>query len=219
MDFRGGREWCDDLKRVWKDRSGIEQWVGVPLKVLTLISPPTWVIILFNRKDRWITDLYVVLVLVFSVVTYLFAPHCWCAWISTYFSASTVIVLLNVVLLSRVFGPPFSPERSLLLFICNAAQITFMFAIWYYLYRVPDPLIKSILTFATIGYAAEMKPVAMVQIATDFVLLAIYLSQLIGGPKNGMTRRSGQFRASMPPTIMRGRRAQALGLIRPNRAT
>jgi hypothetical protein len=118
-----------------------------------------------------------------------------------------------------VFGPPFSPERSLLLFICNAAQITFMFAIWYYLYRVPDPLIKSILTFATIGYAAEMKPVAMVQIATDFVLLAIYLSQLIGGPKNGMTRRSGQFRASMPPTIMRGRRAQALGLIRPNRAT
>jgi hypothetical protein len=131
MDFPGGREWCDELKRVCKDRSGIEQWFGVPLKVLTLISLTTWVIILFNRKDRWITDLYVVLVLIFSVVTFRFFPNVWCAGFSTWFSASTVIVLLNVVLLSRVFGEVFSPERSLLLFTCNAAQITFMFATWY----------------------------------------------------------------------------------------
>jgi hypothetical protein len=48
------------------------------------------------------------------------------------------------------------------------------------------------LTFATIGYVDvdEMKPIAMVQIATDFVLLAIFLSHLIGrvGAKNQMTR-------------------------------
>jgi hypothetical protein len=36
-----------------------------------------------------------------------------------------------------------------------------MFATWYYLCRVPDPLIKALLTFATINYAEEMKPVAM----------------------------------------------------------
>jgi hypothetical protein len=31
MDFPGGREWCDGLKKVLKKTSGIEQWVGVPL--------------------------------------------------------------------------------------------------------------------------------------------------------------------------------------------
>jgi hypothetical protein len=126
----------------------------------------------------------------FSVVTYFWAPNVWCAGFSTFFSASTVIVLLNVVLLQRVFGAVFSPERSLLLFICNAAQITFMFATWYNLCGVRDPLLKSILTFATISYVDvdKMKPVAMAQIALDFLLLAIFLSHLIGrvGPRNGV---------------------------------
>jgi hypothetical protein len=158
----------------------------VPLYLLTLFSLPSLVIILFNRNDRWITDAYVVAVLVFSVVTYVLAPYTWCAVVSTYFSASTVIVLLNIVVLQRVFGPVFSPERSLLLFICNVAQITFMFAAWYYLCGVPGPLFKSILTFATIDKAEQMPSVAMAQIATNFVLLAIFLSQLVGrvGPRS-----------------------------------
>jgi hypothetical protein len=189
MHFRGGREWCDNLTRVPKETGGIVRAVGIPLYVLlALASPPTWVHICFGRKDPWITDAYVFGVLVFSVVTYFFFPNVWCAGFSTFFSASTVIALLHVVLLQRVFGPVFSPERSLLLFICNAAQITFMFATWYCLYRVPDPLFKSILTFATIDKVEHMPRVAMAQIGTDFVLLAIFLSQLIGrvGPGNGL---------------------------------
>jgi hypothetical protein len=183
MDFPGGREWCDGLKKVLKKTSGIEQWVGVPLYVLgAIFSPPTWLIILFDLKHRWITDVYVVGALVISVGIYLLIPNVWwCALLSTLFSASTVIVLLNVVLLSRVFGPAYSPERSLLLFICNAAQITFMFATWYYqLGERQDALFQSILTFATISHVPEMPRVAMTQIATDILLLAIYLSQLIG---------------------------------------
>jgi hypothetical protein len=81
--------------------------------LLELASPPTWVHICFGRKDSWITDAYVFGVLVFSVVTYFFFPSVWCAGFSTFFSASTVIALLHVVLLQRVFGPVFSPERSL----------------------------------------------------------------------------------------------------------
>jgi hypothetical protein len=70
-----------------------------------------------------------------------------------------------------------------------------MFATWYKLGGVSDPLLQSILTFATIGYAPAMPRVAMAQIATNFLLLAIFLSHLIGrvGPKNGATR-------SVPPT-------------------
>jgi hypothetical protein len=188
MDFQGGREWRGNLTRVWKETSGIERWVGTLLYVLTLASPPNWVHILFRQKDPGITDAYVFGVLVFSVVTYFLASNVWCAGFSTFFSASTVIVLLNVVLLQRVFGAVSSPERSLLLFICNATQITFMFAIWYNLCGVRDPLLKSILTFATISYVDEMKPVAMAQIALDFLMLAIFLSHLIGrvGPRNAV---------------------------------
>ena len=101
------------------------------------------------------------------------------AWLSTYFSATTVIALLNVVLLEGVFGGKASPERSVLLFMCNVAQIVFMFATWYRLGKQPEPLLTSIKTFATIGYAETMPCIAMVQIATDFVLLAVFLSHLV----------------------------------------
>jgi hypothetical protein len=181
----GGREWCDDLKKVWKNTSGIEWVVGIVVFVLKLFSPPTWVHIRFSLKDPRVTDAYVVGTLVISVGIYFLVPKngwwWWSAGFSTYFSASTVIVLLNVVLLSRVFGEVISPERSLLLFICNAAQVTFMFATWYKLGGIPDdPLLKSILTFATIDHVKEMPCVAMAQIATNFLLLAIFLSHLIG---------------------------------------
>ena len=146
----------------------------------------------FGTKDRplnWFTELYVVGVLIASVLFYCLPPGVCLASLSTYFSASTVIVMLHIVLLQRVFAKISSPERSLLLFICNVAQITVMFATWYRLYKEPEPLPRSILTFATIGYVETMPRVAMAQIATNFLLLAIFLSQLIGqlGPKNGPT--------------------------------
>ena len=43
-----------------------------------------------------------------------------------------------------------------------------------------DPLLRSVLTFATINYADDMPNLAMLQIATNFFLLAIFLSHLIG---------------------------------------
>jgi hypothetical protein len=96
---------------------------------------------------------------------------------------------MNIVLLQGLFGKILSPERSLLLFMCNVAQVTVMFATWYRLggYSGTEALLKSILTFATIDYAEKMPRVAMVQIATDFLLLAIFLSYLVGqfGLKNG----------------------------------
>ena len=74
---------------------------------------------------------------------------------------------------------------------------------------VDKPLLRSILTFATIGYAANesiekgaiaqiptafLEPVAMAQIATNILLLAIYLSQLMGriGPKEDDNDRAAR---------------------------
>ena len=82
---------------------------------------------------------------------------------------------------------PKNPRGSLLLFMCNVAQIVFMFGTWYRLGEEPEPLLKSFVTSATLDYVKTRPRVAMAQIATDFVLLAIFLSHLVGqlGPKNG----------------------------------
>jgi hypothetical protein len=190
MHFRRGfRRWRAGLARICKETQGIARMVGVPLYVLNLLTSliTQLAYIGFGTKKRhlgWFTDLCVFVVLIASILIYCFVPSL--AWLGTIFSASTVIAMLNIVLMQGVFGPIQSPERSLLLFICNLAQITVMFATWYSLYRVHDPLLQSILTLATISHVNEMKPVAMAQIATDFLLLAVFLSQLIGqlGPKN-----------------------------------
>lgn len=57
---------------------------------------------------------------------------------------------------------------SILLFVCNVTQIVFMFETWYRLGKQPDPLLTSVLTFATIGYAKKMPSwVVIAQIATE----------------------------------------------------
>jgi len=152
------------------------------------VTPPqlAFTLLLEDRRDCF-TEWYVVGVLIASVLIYYFYPGFWPALLSTYISASTLIVMLHIVLLQRAFGPIKSTERSLLLFMFNVAQIVFMFATWYHWGGEPKPLLTSVLTFATIGYADKMPRVAMAQIATDFVLLAIFLGFVMGqfGAKNG----------------------------------
>jgi hypothetical protein len=135
-----------------------------------------------HRRDRF-TEWYVFVALLASGLIYYLAPDL--AWLSTYISASTLIVMLHIVLLQPVSGPIKFAERSVVLFICNVAQIVVMFATWYRLCGEPEPLLRSVLTFATIDYAKTMpcECVAMAQIATDFVLLAIFLGFFLG--RNG----------------------------------
>jgi hypothetical protein len=189
MHFRSGlREWWSaraqiaDKSRVGDEPWGIVRVIGEPLYVLMLASPTTWAYIGFGTEERrlyWLTDAYVVGALVLSIVIYFLPPNvCW-ASSSTFFSATTVIALLNVVLFEGVFGRKASPERSLLLFICNVAQIGVMFATWYRLSGEDSPFLTSVLTLATISHAEGTPGVAIAQIATDFLLLALFLSHLI----------------------------------------
>jgi hypothetical protein len=146
------------------------------------------------KRDKALSsliDAYVVGALILSIAIFFVWPGFWLALLSTYLSASTVLTLLSVVLLSRVFGTIESPQRSLLLFMCNVTQIVFMFATWYYLGpHKEDALLISVLTFATIGHAADMPKWAMAQIATDFILLAIFLSHLMGEIGSRLPKKS-----------------------------
>ena len=133
-DWWGRRAQIANKTQIANEKWGIVRVVGVPLYLLTVASPTTLAYIVFGTKEHplyWFTDVCVVGALILSVGIYYLAPNVCLAWLSTYFSATTVIVLLNVVLLEGVFGGKASPERSLLLFMCNIAQIVFMFAIWY----------------------------------------------------------------------------------------
>jgi hypothetical protein len=167
----------------------------------TLLPGQACTKILATRRNRF-TEWYVPGVLTASALIYCLAPRVSPAWppyllasLSTYISASTLIVMLHIVFLQRAFEPIKSAERSLLLFMFNVAQITFMFATWYKLGGVSGPLLQSVLTFATIGHAETMPPVAMAQIATDFLLLAIFLSFLLYrfGAKNGANENVGDL--------------------------
>jgi hypothetical protein len=193
---KGLGEWWSKLNTIQRDTRGIERVVGVTLHCLLLTTPTEWVVMNWNTECKTLLsfiDAYVVAVLILSILTY-FAPNPWLAGLVTYFSISTVIVLLNVVL----FGRMASPERSLLLLICNAGQTVFMFATWYRLCGYPnDALLTSVLTFATIGYADRMPNTAMLQIVVNFVLLAIFLSHLLG--KVGSKRHSASIPGSNAP--------------------
>jgi hypothetical protein len=190
MHFRKGlQDWWSGLKKVEEEMRGIERVVGIALCTLRLTVLTEWVHVGFGKPDRplnWFTDAVVFGVAVVSAVIY-WGPNVYLAGVSTYFSYATLIILLNVLLLERIFGEKASVGRSLLLFICNVAQITLMFATWYRLGGVSNPLLISILTLATIGYEPSMATIAMIQILTNFVLLAIFLSHLVGqiGQKRG----------------------------------
>jgi hypothetical protein len=177
------REWWDGLKRIQRQTRGIEWWVGIPLYGLKLLLLTQWLHIVFGRLPSWVTDLYVVVVLALSFSIFYWCPNVPLAWVSAYFSGSILLVLLNVVLLRNVFGDIESPERTLLLFMCNLAQIVFMYATWYHLegpYAQGEALRKSMLVLATIGYPDKTPTIAELQIATNFILLAIFLGQLAG---------------------------------------
>jgi hypothetical protein len=70
-------------------------------------------------------------------------------------SASTIITLLQIVTLHRVFGEMHSATRSMMLLIVNVVQILYMYAAWYYV-TTNDPgrdfLMEALYVFATIGH-------------------------------------------------------------------
>jgi hypothetical protein len=112
--------------------------------------------------------------------------------IAIYFLVSIIVYLLNVVLLDhKVFGEVRSPERSLILFILNVAQVVLIFAI-FYRSKLPDlgaldALVVALLVFGTVTLPNEAvaEPIAAIQVAADFMLLAVFLAHFVGGLGRG----------------------------------
>ena len=72
---------------------------------MRLALPTEWVHLGFGTQERPLhsfTDAYVICVLIASAFIYSF-PKVYLAWLSTYFSASTLIMLLNILFLEWVY--------------------------------------------------------------------------------------------------------------------
>jgi hypothetical protein len=168
-----------DPKLTW-----IERVFGVAIHTIGILNASEWIYLW--RGDRnsappWVTEVYVVCAFAITVACWACA-NVWTAVIATYFSAGSVLVLLQIVFLTKVFGEPVSNERLLLLFIFNVAQVILMFATWYELGGQGDKwwaLFNALTVFGTLGYSGSHRVVAA-QIATDFLLLALFLSHLVG---------------------------------------
>ena len=94
----------------------------------------------------------------------------------------------RVLFLKKLLGPPASDERSLLLFFLNVIQVVLSFAIFYRCklsISVGKALFKTLLVFGTIGSVDGAETIVGFQIATDFLLLAVFLAFFVGNLGRG----------------------------------
>ncbi len=188
----GLAEWWSDLGRIYvtPEVRGIERTFDLIICALK-ITPLSQIIQFFwGRRDQGPTlfiDMYVV------VATILLGGLLWVSdvvpWLSAgvagYILASAIIILLNVLFLSKLsfIGPAASNERTLLLFMLNVAQVVLAFAIFYRLtLHIPArrALFEAVGVFGTISYPKGVNAIVGLQIVIDFMLLAVFLAFFVG---------------------------------------
>jgi hypothetical protein len=189
---KGKRTFAADLKRIREHLSGIEWLFATILYAVWPLFISFWLYRFFDKRRSLAVECYVVASMILTIVNWL-APNIIITCICSYFSVSTVLTLLQVVFVNKILGEMESPERSLILFVCNVAQIVFVFAAWYQLevhLSRSDALLQSLLVLATAGYPKNAPLLVELQISTDFVLLAVFLSHLVGKVAARMNVRS-----------------------------
>jgi hypothetical protein len=136
-----------------------------------------------NQYQTQAVECYVCVAAALTILNWYWGPTFWVTVLCSYFSASTIITLLQIVTLHRVFGEMHSATRSMMLLIVNVVQILYMYAAWYYV-TTNDPgrdfLMEALYVFATIGHPDKVLYIIIkLQIATNFILLVVFLNHLI----------------------------------------
>lgn len=174
------------LRRVSAELQGVEKYVGFALLLPWALCVSYWLGRCVEEKNRaGAIDAYVCTGALITIVTWWAESNWLLLLLCTYLSLSSLLALLQVVFLSKIMGPLLSAERSLLLFLINVVQFVFMFAGWYKYVGMTegvDALFNSIQVLATIGYPpdAKVRVIVMLQVASNMLLLAVFLSHLIG---------------------------------------
>src|SRR5262245_25041780 len=98
---RERQTWQNNRAKIDEETQGIVWLVATLLHLLLWLTPPqlAFTRLAEDRRDCF-TEWYVFVALIASVLIYHSAPSlAWLAWLSTYISASTLVVMLHIVLL------------------------------------------------------------------------------------------------------------------------
>jgi hypothetical protein len=196
--------WQSTLQRVSKSTEvdGIEKGVCVLLQGLRIILIAHWLTNTWVGIEKYVLAKLAVLLAILLLLFIVPLDNLWVAvvvsFVPGYLLFELYTVHFQIMFLSKLkfVAPPKSVERSLLLFIFNAAELLIAFAIFYrggFGLRVGEAITNAILVFGTIGYRNDTGPIVAVQILLNFLLLAIFLATLIGrvGP---FEKRQGRRR-------------------------
>jgi hypothetical protein len=167
--------------------NGIEFAIGYAIYLPTVLQVSFYVGKVSHRlepKQRtWPTEVYVCICTALTILNWCMGPTWWGNIGCSYISASTVVTLLQVVFLHQLFGEMHSTRRSMILLLLNVVQILFMYAAWYQLETTmpdQDMLLQTLFVFATIGHPEHVAHIIIeLQIATNFILLVVFLNHLV----------------------------------------
>jgi hypothetical protein len=185
--------WRVQTREINNYLNGIEWGTAQLISSLRLLSVSFWgANLLLKRKwgeekphDR-ITEGYVLAVFMTLATTlWLSTPAAtWMVYFVFYFLAELMVIIAASVLLRKLPSakPPISIERSLILLVINAAEITVGFAV---LYRVLLPadrsvaLLYAVSVFATIGAPANIDAIVIAQFACNFIFLTVFIATYV----------------------------------------
>ncbi len=197
--FKGWAEWRSILAKLrsTSEVSGIEKNFDLIIYLLTIFVPSVWAQICFGGRYAGISfiERYVVGVVTLILICFLVWPGYVPAVLAGFLLATNIIILLNVLFLTKLsfIGPPASDERSLLLFFLNVIQAVLTFGIFYrckLAISASKAFFQTLLVFGTIGYPSGAETIVGVQIAVDFLLLAVFLAFFVGNLRSGRPDKS-----------------------------
>ena len=197
--FEGLAEWRNDLAKLrsTSEVRGIEKLFDLTIYFLTIFVPSAWMQICLGKRRAGISfiDGYVIVITIILVCLLVWPAHVpkLIAILAGYLFTTNIVILLNVLFLTKLFGPPASHERSLLLFLLNAIQVVLTFAIFYRCklsFLAGKAFFQTLLVFGTIGYPSGADRIVGFQIAVDFLLLALFLAFFVGNLGSGRVGRN-----------------------------
>jgi len=206
------QEFRRTLHRIWhtKEITGAERLIAWTSYFTRIFSIPFWLLIPFevesedaNTERHPRIEAYLTCELLALIAVLLVATKCpvISVAVAIYFLWQIYLALLEIVFVSKLtFMKPevISVERSLLLFVINAAEIVVAFAIFYrtaLCYSPGAAVVNSLLVFGTVGHPLNGNPslvaqdwggvVVSAQLVCDFLFIAIFLSAFLGGLRPG----------------------------------
>ncbi len=191
-------KWRNKVQEVWTTDTvhGIVRLGCLLVLVLQFLSLSN-LIIPDRFSDRVKMNCIEVYVIVKSVLLFVLVlvPNCVTKWLAIYLVAEMLLYRFQRILfvdLGPGFGLPLGPlPRSLLLLILNLAEVTFAFALFYRLtlsnWGPWEAIINSALVVGTVDHPKvvpadiqmTLNELVAIQIALNFLLIAIFLSNIM----------------------------------------